>query len=101
MTQRPSFMEELERRDPEFFELLNAVMEKARAPGALDTKTKTLITLALDAAGGHPQGVINLARRARSLGASDEEIVECIRLAFLVAGIPGLVSGLAAFQDQG
>lgn len=101
MTQRPSFMEELQRRDPEFSKLVNAVLEKARDPGALDAKTKTLITLALDAAGGHPQGVVNLARRARAQGATDEEIIECVRLAFLVAGVPGLIAGLAAFQDQG
>ena len=99
MTQRLSFMEELERRDPEFFKVVSAVLEKARAPGALDPKTKTLITLTLDAAGSHPQGVINLARRARALGATDAEIAECIRLAFLGAGVPGLVAGLAAFQD--
>ena len=97
--QRSSFMEELNKLDPEFLELVNAVMAKTRKKGALDQKTKTLITLALDAAGSHPEGVKNLAARARSLGATKEEIVETIRLAFLVSGIPGLVAGLAAFQE--
>jgi len=55
--------------------------------------------LAIDAAGSHPEGVKNLANRARVLGASNSEIIETIRLAFLGAGIPGLVAGLAAFQE--
>ncbi len=99
MAQRSSFMEELNKHDPEFFEVVSAVMDKARETGALDQKTKTLITLALDAAGSHPEGVRNLAARARSLGATKEEIVETIRVALLVSGIPGLVAGLAAFQE--
>jgi alkylhydroperoxidase/carboxymuconolactone decarboxylase family protein YurZ len=99
MAQMPSFMEELKRRDPEFFKLVSAVMDKAQGRGALDQKTKTLITLALDAAGSHPEGVKALAARARSLGATEEEIIETIRLAFIGSGIPGLVTGLAAFQE--
>ncbi len=99
MTQRPTFMDELRKRDPEFFELVGAVMTKTREAGALDAKTKTLITLALDAAGSHPEGVRNLAARARAMGATEQEIIETIRLAFLGAGIPGLVAGLAAFRE--
>ena len=97
--QRSGFMEELNKHDPEFFELVNAVMDKTREKGALDQKTKTLITLALDAAGSHPEGVRSLAARARALGATNEEIVETIRLAFIGAGVPGLVAGLAAFRE--
>lgn len=99
MAQRPGFMEELSKNDPEFFNLLTALMEKTQGSGALDQKTRTLITLAIDAAGSHPEGVRTLAARARSLGATKEEIIEAIRLAFLGAGIPGLVAGLAAFQE--
>ena len=99
MIQKPSFMEELNKHDPEFFELVNAVRSKARETGALDQKTKTLITLALGAAGSHPEGVKARAAEAKALGATKEEIVETIRLAFLVSGIPGLVAGLAAFQE--
>jgi alkylhydroperoxidase/carboxymuconolactone decarboxylase family protein YurZ len=99
MAQRTTFMDELRKRDPEFFELVSAVSNKAREAGALEPKTKTLITLALDAAGSHPEGVKNLAARARATGVREEEIIETIRLVFLVAGIPGLVAGLAAFTE--
>jgi alkylhydroperoxidase/carboxymuconolactone decarboxylase family protein YurZ len=92
-------MDELRKRDPEFFELVSALMAKTQQAGALDSKTKTLITLALDAAGSHPDGVRSLAARARAIGAKEEEIIETVRLAFLAAGIPGLVAGLAAFRQ--
>lgn len=99
MAQRPTFMDELRKRDPEFFELVSAVITKTQEAGALDPKTKTLITLALDAAGSHPEGVRSLAARARAMGAKEEEIIETIRLAFVGAGIPGLVAGLAALRE--
>ena len=99
MTQGPWFIEELKKHDPEFSELVNAVMDKAQSADALDRKTKTLIALALDAAGGHAQGVKNLAARARSLGATEGEIVEVMRLSFLISGIPGLIAGLSAYQS--
>ena len=99
MTQGPWFIQELKKRDPQFSELVNAVIGKAQTADALDRKTKTLIALALDAAGGHAQGVKNLAARARSLGATEGEIIEVMRLAFLVSGIPGLIAGLAAYQE--
>jgi alkylhydroperoxidase/carboxymuconolactone decarboxylase family protein YurZ len=99
MTQRPTFMDELRKRDPAFFEVVTAVSAKSQEAGVLDPKTKALISLALDAAGSHPEGVKNIAARARSIGVKDEEIIETIRLVFMVAGIPGLVAGLAAFRD--
>jgi len=99
MAQGPSFMDELKKRDPNFYEVVAAVSAKSQEPGILDAKTKTLITLALDAAGSHPDGVRNLAARARAVGVKDEEIMETIRLVFMVAGIPGLVAGLAAFRE--
>jgi alkylhydroperoxidase/carboxymuconolactone decarboxylase family protein YurZ len=66
-------------------------------PGALDQKTKVLITLALDAAHGAREGVVSLAGQARSLGASDAEIAEAIRIAYFVAGNSVLAAAGAAF----
>ncbi|MBI4287813.1 MAG: carboxymuconolactone decarboxylase family protein [Chloroflexi bacterium] len=97
-SQKPWYMEALEKRDPEFAQMLGSLMAKVNSPGALDAKTKTLITLALDAAGYHRDGVVALAKRARAQGASDAEIWETIRLAYVVGGFPGLTTGLAAFE---
>jgi alkylhydroperoxidase/carboxymuconolactone decarboxylase family protein YurZ len=100
MADRPTgFMVQLKAHDPEFFEAVSKVMAEAQGAGALDEKTKTLIMLALDAAGGHPEGVKHVAIRAKALGVSKAEIIETIRLAFVVSGVPGLVAGLAALQE--
>ena len=97
-SQRPWYMDAMEKRDPEFAQMIGALMTKVNGPGALDAKTKTLITLALDAAGYHRDGVVALSKRARAQGASDAEIWEVIRLAYIVGGFPGLTTGLAAFE---
>ncbi|GFN22204.1 MAG: carboxymuconolactone decarboxylase family protein [Thermoanaerobacteraceae bacterium] len=94
----PPFVEALAERDPEFYRAVRAVAEAAMGPGALDAKTKTLITLALDAAHGAGEGVAVLARQARQLGASEEEIREALRLAYFVAGNGVLVAADAAYR---
>ena len=45
----PPFVQQLESRDPELYEAVKKVTDVAMTPGALDAKTKTLISLALDA----------------------------------------------------
>jgi len=95
-----SYMEVLKNKDPEFFEVVKAVMDKTQEKGALDPKTKTLIILFNDAARGHADAVKSLAAFARKLGATDEEIRETIRLAFTASGLSGLVAGMAAFSEE-
>lgn len=62
----PPFVQQIAGRDPEFYEAVARVMELANAPGALDAKTKTLISLALDTYIGSERGVTVLANRART-----------------------------------
>jgi len=100
MTDLPPILRILEKKDPEFLEIVNKVMALATSEGALDEKTKTLISLALDAAGGHADGVKAISERAHKMGISDKEIAETIRLAFFVGGFPGLITGLNAFIDE-
>jgi alkylhydroperoxidase/carboxymuconolactone decarboxylase family protein YurZ len=94
----PAFIEAIAERDPEFYQAVKAVATAAMAPGALDAKTRTLITLALDAAHGAGEGVAVLAKQARDLGASEEEIREALRLAYFVAGNGVLVTSMAAYR---
>ena len=93
----PAWMAKLKENDPELAQLFGELMKQVMRPGALDVKTKTLICLAIDAAGGYPGGAASLAKQARALGATDAEIRETVRIAFMTAGIPGLVTGLSAF----
>lgn len=99
MTQRqPAFIDALQKYDPEFYKVVAAVREKTGAKGALDAKTKTLISLALDTAAGANQGVKNLAGRARALGASEDEIREVMRLVYSNRGSQALVAAQSAFE---
>ena len=98
MIEQPAYMGALRQQDPAFYDLIDAMLEKAKGKGDLDRKTKVLILLALGAAGSDVAAVKSLSTEARSIGASEGEIVETMRLAFIGAGIPGLVAGLAAFE---
>jgi alkylhydroperoxidase/carboxymuconolactone decarboxylase family protein YurZ len=55
------------------------------------------MSMLADAILGHGDGVRAIAARARAQGASEEEIAETVRMAFLTAGMPGLVTGTNAF----
>ncbi len=69
------------------------------APGALDPKVKSLISLAVDAFAGS-SGVRPLADAARRAGATEAEIAEALRLAYYVAGNKALFSTMATFDDN-
>lgn len=81
----PPFVESLKTTDPELFEVVSKNFDLAYAPGELDTKTKNLIVLALDILALSPEGVKSVATRARSMGVTEGEIKEVIRLVYMVA----------------
>ena len=95
--EKPFFVESLEHADPELLERMNSLQEFAGKDGALPAKVKTLMSMLADAILGHPQGVKAIAERARAQGAAEQEIAETVRMAFLCAGMPGLVTGTYAF----
>lgn len=98
MARIPLFVEEFKSIDPDLYQAACQTIEMAMAPGELDQKTKLLITLALDAYKGAVEGVRVLAAQAREAGATDGEMAEAIRLAYFVAGMDSLKTGLAAFK---
>lgn len=89
----------LEKSAPALLKDTTAVREAIMKDGALSTKTKTLMTMLCDALLAHSSGVATIAGRARGMGASEEEIAETIGVAFLMGGLPALVTGSSAFQD--
>jgi alkylhydroperoxidase/carboxymuconolactone decarboxylase family protein YurZ len=98
---KPPFMIALEANDPELAQRLNEVRQWVEKDGALSTKVKVLMGLFGDALLGHAQGVQAIAARARSLGASEEEINETVHMAFLFGGLPALVTGTSAYARKG
>ena len=84
---------------PDLFKKVTGLQETVLVEGALSIKTKTLMMMLCDALLAHPDGVANIAKRARDLGASNAEITETLALAFLMGGLPALVTGASAFRD--
>ena len=98
MTQPAAWQTALEENAPGLLNLVNGARESVLADGALSLKVKTLMTMLCDALLAHPEGVANIANRARAAGASEEEIAETVAVAFLFGGMPALVTGTNAFR---
>ena len=96
----PTWRDHLGKHAPDTLESIIELQETVTKDGALSLKTKTLMMLLCDALMAHPDGVTNLARRARALGANDHEIAETIAVGFLMGGMPALVTGANAFKEQ-
>lgn len=96
----PPFLKALENYDPEFAQVMEKIVSLSLMEGSLDSKTRTLIALALDAALGAAEGVSSLAEQARKMGVSDQEIAEVLRLAYFASGNSVLHSSFAAFKDK-
>jgi alkylhydroperoxidase/carboxymuconolactone decarboxylase family protein YurZ len=99
MSEKPTWQIILEKHAPELLKQAIGLQEMAIRDGALSAKTKTLMMVLCDALLAHPEGVAGLANRARALGASEDEITETLAVAFLMGGLPGLVTGTNAFKD--
>ncbi len=98
MTQPASWQDLLQSGAPEVMKVANSTRESILPDGALSNKTKTLMTMLCDALLGHDGGVTTLANRARAAGATEEEIAETVGVAFLMGGLPALVTGSYAFK---
>ncbi len=96
MADVPPFLKPMEKTDPEFLEQVMKVMQMVNAPGALDPKTKTLMSLLGDAILGHTEGCASLGQRARQQGATEGEIQETLRMVYQMGGLPALITALSA-----
>jgi alkylhydroperoxidase/carboxymuconolactone decarboxylase family protein YurZ len=97
--EKPFFVKALENNDPEMLRLMDSAQEFAAKEGALPPRIRTLMLMLGDAILGHGDGVRAIAQRARAQGATEEEIAETVRMAFLCAGMPGLVTGTYAYRE--
>ena len=97
-TTLPPWIQPLQKRDPEFVDSYVAQREHILRDGAIPAKYKILMTLIVDAIQSHPDGVANIANRARGAGASEAEIQETVEVAYLFGGTPALVTAMNAFK---
>jgi alkylhydroperoxidase/carboxymuconolactone decarboxylase family protein YurZ len=98
MTQPASWQDLLKSGAPDILKVSEDARDAILPDGALSNKTKTLMTMLCDALLGHGGGVTTIANRARAAGASEEEISETVGVAFLMGGLPALVTGANAFK---
>jgi alkylhydroperoxidase/carboxymuconolactone decarboxylase family protein YurZ len=84
---------------PGLMQTIGTLRQDTSADGALPAKTKTLMMMLGDALLGHAEGVANIARGARAAGATEDEIKETVAVAFMMGGLPALITASNAFRD--
>jgi alkylhydroperoxidase/carboxymuconolactone decarboxylase family protein YurZ len=84
--------------DPKVLESWKKLQELTFAEGALSAKSKLLIAMAIDVEHGAMQGAIAIGKRAINLGASQEEIVEALRVAYSIGGNRALFTSALVLQ---
>ncbi|MCR4435878.1 MAG: carboxymuconolactone decarboxylase family protein [Clostridiales bacterium] len=94
----PGFISALEKTDPKLFESVSRIFDLAMSPGELDARTKILISLAIDAFANSAEGVKHLAGVARSMGVTEGQIAETLRIAYQISGNKTLAAIQAAYE---
>lgn len=84
--------------DPKLIECYTNLQNLTYAQGALTAKFKLLIAMAIDVEHGALQGAIAIGRRAIKLGATKEEIVETLRVAYQIGGNRALFTSAQVLQ---
>lgn len=87
---------------PEVMKAFAGLHTAVMAPGALDTKTKELMALALAVSMRCDGCIASHARGAVKQGATEAEVAEAVGVAVLMTGGPATVYGpraLAAFKE--
>lgn len=97
MAQRP--LQILETLDPQLLKLHESSSKLALGDGALPRKYKFLILMALDAAHGATHGVRTLAQGAMQVGATKEEVIEALRVAYHAGGAGSLHTAAQALRE--
>lgn len=98
MATLPPWIHALQQRDAQFTESYMAQRNRILADGAIPAKYKILMTMIVDALLSHPDGVANIANRARAAGATEAEITETVEVAYLFGGTPALVTATNALR---
>jgi alkylhydroperoxidase/carboxymuconolactone decarboxylase family protein YurZ len=87
------------KHDPDLINHLKETDELIYGAGALPKKFKILMAMAFDAAHGAVPGVKALALAAIREGATTEEIIEALRVAYHLTGVGTLYAASAGLKD--
>jgi AhpD family alkylhydroperoxidase len=89
---------ELRRAIPDVYRGFGELHHAAFASGALDTRTKELIALAVGVVQGCDGCIASHAQAAARAGASRQEAAEAIGVTFLMKGGPATIYGPRAYE---
>lgn len=95
----PRIFRELEKTDPDLFNLMMKLDQMVWDDGALSRKTKKLIAIAIAAALRDQHAIKAQMQGAHALGVTKDEVEEALRVAFLLAGMPAYVNGKVIEED--
>ena len=84
--------------DPETIKSYEGLQGLTFSEGELPQKVKVLIAMAIDTENGATQGAIVLGQRALNLGATKQEIIEALRIAYLIGGTKALFTNTTVLQ---
>src|SRR5262249_34451155 len=96
----PPWIQTLQQRAPECVSSYMARRDRILRDGAIPAKYKLLMTMIVDALLSPPDGVANIANRARAAGASEAEVQEAVEVAYLFGGTPALVTAVNALKGS-
>ena len=88
---------ELRRAVPDVYKGFGELHHAALAPGALETKTKELIAMAIGVVEGCDGCIASHAQGAARAGATRQEAAEAIGVTFLMKGGPATIYGPRAY----
>ncbi len=97
MEQHP--LEAIMTEDSELFAAIERNRELAFENGALSKKIKLLIAAALDASKGADEGVKALTEQALREGASRQEVMETLRVAYFVSGAGSIYTASKGLRE--
>ena len=84
--------------DPKVIDCWKSLEALTFSEGALSPKFKLLIAMSIDVEHGAMQGAIALGKRAMKLGATKEEIVEALRVAYQIGGNRAIFTSALVLQ---
>jgi len=99
MSDLPKWFRDFRKRYPQIGAASDALGEAVTAAGPLDEKTRELVKLGIALGARLEGGAHSHVRRARSAGASADEIRHAALLAISTLGFPAAMAGLSWVED--
>lgn len=92
-------LKKIQDTDNDLFKTIEAAHSCALSEGSIPLKYKFLMAMALDAEHGAVEGVKVLAMQAMAEGATKEEIMEAIRIAYYIGGVGSVYTAANALRE--